>query len=637
MGWLQRLIETYDACEGRDQFAIDPLPPISHTPQQAHIEIVLDAKGSFQRAQIVQKEGTSIPATEESANRTGSKPPPHPLCDKIQYVAADYPLSGGGKPSFHAEYLELLGAWCASPYAHPKARAVLSYVLRGSVVADLVKERLLYLGADGKLLSEWDGEGQSPDIFRLLSGAKGEQDQGNAFVRWHVDIPGDRDSAVWRDPTLQSSWVEFNASRMQRKGLCMATGETDAALAGSHPKRLRHPGDGAKLISSNDASGFTFRGRFTDDTGDQACGIGYIASQKAHLALRWLIGRQSFRNGDQVVVSWSVDGKRIPDPLADTFALFGLDAEPAEIEYRGDAGQIYALALKRKIAGFRASLSEKASVIVMALDAATPGRMAITFYREFGSAEFLERVEAWHERYSWHQNFSKERKFVGVPSPRDIAEAAYGPRVDERLRKSCVERLLPCIIDGFPLPRDLLESTIRRAIRRVGLDVWDWEKTLGIACALFRGIHHSPIKGNYAMALEPDRNTRDYLFGRLLAIAEHLEQRALYYGGEKRETHAAKLMQRFADHPSAAWRQIELALRPSKSRLLGRSPGYLHQLEKLIDQIVCQFQPGEFTDERKLTGEFLLGYHCQRATMNVPKANDSSSALNETSETEESA
>ena len=139
------------------------------------------------------------------------------------------------------------------------------------------------------------------------------------------------------------------------------------------------------------------------------------------------------------------------------------------------------------------------------------------------------------------------------------------------------------------------------------------------------------------MALEPDRNTRDYLFGRLLAIAEHLEQRALYYGGEKRETHAAKLMQRFADHPSAAWRQIELALRPSKSRLLGRSPGYLHQLEKLIDQIVCQFQPGEFTDERKLTGEFLLGYHCQRATMNVPKANDSSSALNETSETEESA
>lgn len=631
MGWLQRLLETYNVCVDRDQFANNPLPPISHTPQQAHIEMVLNAEGSFQRARMVQKEETLIPATEESANRVGTQPPPHPLCDKIQYVARDYPAHGGAKPSFHREYLELLGAWCASPFANPKAQAVLNYVRRGTVVADLIKEKLLFVDSDGKLLTKWSGDTPKPDIFRLLPPSNG--DQGNAFIRWHVEIPGDSEPAVWRDPNIQLAWIQFNASRMQRKGLCMATGESDAALAASHPKRLRHPGDGAKLISANDASGFTFRGRFTDS--DQACGIGYDASQKAHLALRWLIGRQAFRNGGQVVVAWSVGGEAIPDPLADTFALFELESSSTDIAYHGDAGQGYALALKQKIAGYRARLTPSASIVVMALDAATPGRMAISFYREFAGAEFLDRVEAWHANFSWHQNFGKDRKFTGAPAPRDIAEAAYGPRVDERLRKACVERLLPCIVDSQPLPRDLVESTFRRVIRRVGLETWEWEKTLGVACGLFRGYQHQLKQGSYAMALEPDRNTRDYLFGRLLAIAEHLEQRALYAAGEKRDTHAAKLMQRFADHPCATWRQIELALNPSKSRLRGRSPGYLHQLEQQIDQIVEKFQDGDFTEDRKLTGEFLLGYHCQRAKLNEPRTHVTTTESNEASEAEE--
>lgn len=630
MGWLQKLIETYDACAGAKQFAANPLPPISHTPQQAHIEIVLDECGNFRRARILQKEESLIPATEESAGRVGTKPPPHPLCDKIQYVAADYPAFGGAKPSFHVEYLTLLGAWCASPFNHPKAQAVLDYVRRGSVVEDLVRAHLLYLGSDGSLLTEWPANlGPKPDIFRLLPA--GNVDQGNSFVRWQVELPHDpaftvgfrRDGEaqmVSGDPELQSAWVRFYASQMPKNGLCMASGEAEAALASSHPKRLRHPGDGTKLISSNDKSGFTFRGRFTDDSGGQACTIGYEASQKAHLALRWLIERQAYRNGDQVVVSWSVGGQEIPDPLADSFSLFGFHGAAAEIGYLGDAGQSYARALKQKIAGYRSRLPPSAgSIVVMALDSATPGRLSIVFYREFGTAEFLDRIEAWHERFAWHQNFGKDRKFIGAPAPRDIVEAAYGPGVDDKLRKAAVERLLPCLVDGQPLPRDILDQTFRRATRRVGLPTWDWEKTLGVACALFRGNQHQLKQGNFTMPLEPDRNSRDYLFGRLLAYAEHIEGRALYLAGEKRDTHAAKLMQRFADHPSSTWRQINGQLGPAKSRLRSRSPGYLHQLEQQVDHIFEQFQGDDFTADRKLTAEFLLGYHCQRAALNVSK------------------
>ena len=116
------------------------------------------------------------------------------------------------------------------------------------------------------------------------------------------------------------------------------------------------------------------------------------------------------------------------------------------------------------------------------------------------------------------------------PAPADIAEAAYGTRVDDKLRKATVERLLPCIVDGLPVPVDLVKSTTRRASNRVGLDRWDWERGLGIACALFKGYH---TERGYQMALEQDRTSRDYLYGRLLAIAENIEGRALFVAGER--------------------------------------------------------------------------------------------------------
>ena len=102
MSWIQKLYETYEHCKGHEPPGSARLMPISHTPQQAHIEITIDADGSFKGARIVPKEETVIPATEQSAGRVGSKPPPHALCDKVQYCADDYLQHGGKKPSFLA-------------------------------------------------------------------------------------------------------------------------------------------------------------------------------------------------------------------------------------------------------------------------------------------------------------------------------------------------------------------------------------------------------------------------------------------------------------------------------------------------------------------------------------------------------
>jgi CRISPR-associated protein Csd1 len=114
------------------------------------------------------------------------------------------------------------------------------------------------------------------------------------------------------------------------------------------------------------------------------------------------------------------------------------------------------------------------------------------------------------------------------------------------------------------------------------------------------------------MSLEPERGTRDYLYGRLLALAEAIESRALYVANENRDTTAARLMQRFAERPCSTWRSIELALSPYKTRLRTSRGAFLHRLETRLDEVVAAFAVREFKDDRPLSGEFLLGYHCER-------------------------
>lgn len=115
------------------------------------------------------------------------------------------------------------------------------------------------------------------------------------------------------------------------------------------------------------------------------------------------------------------------------------------------------------------------------------------------------------------------------------------------------------------------------------------------------------------MSLEENRRSRDYLFGRLLAIAENIESLALYIAKEARDTTATRLMQRFADHPASTWRTIELALVPYMSRLQANRPAVSYKRKRLLDDIIQSFQNGDFTNNNRLSGEFLLGYHCQRA------------------------
>lgn len=613
MSWIEKLYQTYEnnlenIANPNDKI---PLLPLFHSIQNAQVHVVLDGSGNCIDANVVMKDEaqTIIPATEASAGRAGAKIAPHPLFDSLQYIAGDY-LKYGGNPnkkkneSGYEPYVEALSSWVDSS-KNRKLHSVFTYLKKEQLIKDLIEKKVLFVNSDGKLAEAWDGPTEAPPIFKAIKQAN-KKGQFEAFVRFSVEIPGDNPSELWKDTKIREIWAQYYATLQGNRNICMVTGET-ANIASNHPKNIRYSGDGAKLISSNDTEGFTYLGRFTSDS--EACGIGVEVTQQAHSALRWLIERQGRREGDQAVVAWAVSGVDVPDPQADTFSLlFGREQAPPPTKVSYTAQEI-GIALSQKIAGYSAKLKSTDGVVVLGLDSASPGRMAISYYRELTGSEFLKRIEAWHTGCCWLQYFGKDRIFYGAPAPRDIAEAAYGRRLDDKLKKATIARLIPCIIDAVPIPRDFVESCIRRACNRNGMEYWEWEKALGIACALYR---KSNEKERYLMALDENRTTRDYLYGRLLALAENLEHWALRTAGENRPTNAERLMQRFADHPYSTWRTIELALVPYKVRLGGKA----YKIQNLIDAIHNTFvSPEEYGRDDKLSGEFLLGYHCQRAAL----------------------
>jgi CRISPR-associated protein Csd1 len=616
MSWIEELYQTYENNLEHVANQNDPIPllPLFHSMQNAQIHVVLDGNSNFQRASVVTK-GTSqtiIPATEDSAGRAGAKIAPHPLCDTLQYVAGDY-LAWGGNPekkkneSGFDPYIMALRGWVNWSNNH-KLRSLYEYLCKKQLITDLVAHKVLF--GDGKmkqLAKAWTESGEAPPIFNAIRKAN-KKGQFEAFVRFSVEIPGDMPSELWKDPVLQKSWSEYYMTLLADTDICMVTGEK-TGISNNHPKGIRYPGDGAKLVSSNDTEGFTYLGRFTNDK--EACCIGIKITQEAHSALRWLIPRQGWRDGEQAIVAWAVSGVDIPDLFADTASLLSeskIEIEPITTS-TGDTAQDFGKRLSKMIAGYSVELGSTENIVVMGLDSATPGRMAITFYRELTGSELLERVQAWHMGCCWLQRFGKEKVFVGAPAPRDIAEAAYGRRLDDKLRKATIERLLPCIVDGMPIPRDLVDSCISRVSNRNGIENWEWEKSLGIACALYRYRHK---ERGYTMALDESRTTRDYLYGRLLALADSLEQWALNKAQEDRQTNATRLMHRFAERPYSTWKTIELSLAPYKARLGNQS----QKRQALIDKVHSLFEtPEDYTSNKKLSGEFLLGYHCQREAL----------------------
>lgn len=624
MSWLLNLYETYESnldrvgeIETRANDQEFTLLPISHTTQNAHIEVTVSENGEFHSASVIDKKDAStlIPCTEKSASRAGKVISPYPLHDKLVYVAGDftaYAGSGNEAESF-AHYIKQLEDWANSSYATWKVQSIYNYLKKGCLIQDLIKERILFVDTDKRLIEKWDKRYESlypekPFIFSVLAGG-----QESAFVRFNVrsrEIEKD----VWNDPGMYQSWIDYYQNLLGDEDICFVTGNRQPSTD-KHANKIRNAADKAKLISANDSSGFTYRGRF--NASHDAASISYEVSQKAHNALKWLINRQGKIIDLRVFLIWGNDDLNVPDPTEDTFAIGPAPTEVAA--KRSFTNREYAQEVYKLMDGYKSNLSSKPKINILVLDSATTGRMAVLYYRNMDKEIYLEKLKDWHTSCAWLHRYRKNREgdfvqFYGAPATKDIAFAAYGPRANEKIVKGLMERMLPCIVDGANIPQDIVKSAFHRASNPVSMEKWEWEKTLSITCALINKTLKTR-KEEFDLALNTENDDRDYLFGRLLAVADVLERRAL--GDETRATNAIRYMNSFSMHPERTWMTIQRSLQPYQARL-GTKATYL---TKIMDEIASKFKMEDFNN-RSLSGKYLLGFYSQRHELYQKKENN---------------
>ncbi|QCJ40898.1 type I-C CRISPR-associated protein Cas8c/Csd1 [Bacillus sp. S3] len=621
MSWLLNLYETYESnvdrvgeLEKKHNDQEFTLLPISHTTQNAHIEVDITEEGEYHSARVIDKTdfSTLIPCTEGSASRAGAKIAPYPLHDKLSYVAGDFVAFGGkikGEEPF-SYYLEQLGKWAKSPFATNKVKSIYKYLSKKQLIKDLVEEKILYLDANNHLIETWDKKfealhGDKPAIFGAVAGGK-----ESAFVRFNVYSPNKILKKVWKDNEMYESFILFYQDLLGDEDLCYVTGKKKPSTD-KHANKIRNAADKAKLISANDTSGFTFRGRFNKS--NEVASISYEVSQKAHNALKWLINRQGKTIDQRVFLVWGNDELSIPDPIEDTFSINPISVEKRE--RKAFTNQEFANEMAKALEGYKNKLSTKSNVNIMILDSATTGRMAVLYYRNIDKEIYLDQLTKWHSTCAWIHRYRKDGQgehvqFYGAPATKDIAFAAYGTKVNDKVVKGLMERMIPCIIDDKKIPIDIVKSAFHRASNPVSMEKWEWEKTLSITCALINK------KEGYNVALNIENNDRDYLFGRLLAVADVLERRAL--GSEEtRSSNAIRYMNSFSKNPARTWKTIQESLQPYQARL-GTKARYL---SSLIDEVASRIDVDDFNN-KPLSGKYLLGFYSQRHDLYQKKGNN---------------
>lgn len=537
MNWIEQLCHIYD--KNADSME---LSPISHMYLNAQVEVDLGQDGTFLDARIVKKEDSStlIPVTEASAGRTGSAAFPHALSDTLPYLAGDFSSYCRNEKlqEKHTVYLKALGRWAEC--GHEAVKTIYTYLSKKTLVSDLIRKGILQNDKFEK---------------RKINGQAYEK----VLVRFRT-FEGGKLTGTWENRTLIQSYIDYYRSSNEMD-ICYATGEY-CSIGQKHPKGIL-PGDfNAKLVSSNDSYGFTYRGLFR--TPMEACALGYETSQKMHSALRWLM-KGGIQVGNRVYLCFTSDGEVIPD-----FGIMKvLENDP----------------------------TFTASVTVMGLESATPGRISIVYYSVLPASEFQKRIHEWRE--SWC--FDEE-----IFSIHTIIKCAYGNErngrleVDDRCAKEQGHRLLKCMIDAQPFPYDMVRTLANKASHPESYSRKIREWVLSATCFAI-----CKRKGEMIMHLDTENKDRDYLFGRLLAVLEKVERRTMA-PNEGREPNVIRYWSAFTQRPMTTWQVLENQLAPYFARL---RPEDREKYRSVIEEIV---QKLDTTSNAPLNEEYLLGYYLQR-------------------------
>jgi CRISPR-associated protein Csd1 len=575
----------------------------------AQVTITIDMSGDFIAAETIEpdKEFTVIPCTLDSGCRS-SNPDSHACNDRIDYLSGNmadhYDLSDRERArneKRHKAYLELLGDWAESPYANPKVQAIYDYIKKDSIIYDLIKQGILF---------------KSEGTGHIDKGQKINKIASDAFAIRFAVLSGQADedyvSETWLDHEMFRSYISYYSDVVDRSfahDICYVSGEY-VPVTDKHGNGIRANSDFAKLISATQNGMITYEGERYHSSNDVIT-IGYLTSTKAHNALRWLISLQGIRNNENITVAWHGNGTPIKIPYyTDTPTAFGEDSYKIFKDasaYKENLNTIAAASINTENGNGLVHLLELDSSFKGDLK----GRIAILDYKIFSAKEYYANVLSWHEKYFWDMHMGN-RHFTGSPSVRDIILAAYGTEDSSKMLSinaknmysMLFSRIIKCVITNRNIPDDFIKNLCSHASTPQKYKNTH-DRVLSVACAVING-----KKGGGDTMLDKECDDRDYLFGRLLAIANYAEKLTFKDNELGRETNAIRYMSDFSKSPATTWHRINDKLQPYLLKLNRSKKGSGDYFRAMICSVMDMFDKEAFSDKR-LESYYLLGYSSQ--------------------------
>ena len=639
MSYVNELFDLYNknqdkigVIEYRGDIPYVLLPPF-HTTVTAQITVTIDQNGNFMRAELVAQDDkmTIIPVTEKSGSRTAGKEP-HPLCDNLRYLAGDYKDYYKDDGVCNELYMPQIEKWEKSTYSHEKVKAIYLYLKKATLIKDLVEQKIIKLNDNNQIDDKESVEGivQTKAFVRFIIRSTGEN--------LHREIPDE----CWKDRTLQDCYIKYVRSQEREKGMCYLTGNMES-ISYLHSKKIRNEGDGAKLISANDSQNFTYRGRFANR--EEAVAVGSETSQIVHNTLKWIIRKQGAFFDTMTIVTWESDQLSMPKWNMDTESIIteyeneqeendwdSWDDDWSEEEEVSDGNPITAEKFYKALNGYGKKVDNTSNMILLAFDAATPGRLAMIENVTLDTARYLKNIEKWHNDCNWiHEKWKdgKRIQFWGMVGVRDIADILFGIEnkgklsiVDgngKKLYAEVAKRLLPCIWYGSNIPYDYVNLAVVKASNPLTYkERKNWERVLTLACSMVKKNEKDRNKEEWNVALDKSAKDRSYLYGRLLAVADRIEYMTYDAKDNGRITNAKRYMSTFSQRPYETWKVIEENIQPYLAKLDVVKRKYY---ENLLSEICNLFDIDKFKENKKLDGLYLLGFHSQEYDLRFKKEN----------------
>ena len=609
--WANDLLTTYEANveHSGDNGAI-PMIPIGHEVKNVDVTVRIDVEGNFQGCDRHRPaEKTVMPVTIESASRT-SGPCAHPLIDQIAYLSGEYAsFLRGNKAKAdaikrHNLYLEGLQAW-ADDGAPAKIQSILKYIKNNTIVSDLIEKE-----AVPKLEKNMNETDSGHDKWL-------KENIGGVFVRFEVIGTTSETDGTWDDSEVISSWTSrYEKIRNGRMGMCYLTGKYGLlADMNSFPKQIdkKIEKGGAKLLSCNDSDGFTYRGRFGDDKYN-AMKIGAEECEKIHIALKWLSVNQAIHPANKrSFIVWNPNNKQI-----DTQTLFSNDI------YVNSLDSANQKSLWMLLNGIRADFNDSDKVCFLGLDAASKGRMAIIYYENMDIETYISAVQKWSNECKALKNGREWN-----PSLKTIIAYALGtmrdsaPEVTQKLMDKVYSEMLSCVIHRKPIPLYIVQNIAKRAERLITYPEKSDDNTayprkmlLTTACAV---IHKYDADMNndafLSVGLDDSITDRSYLFGRMLAIFEKIEQYKNKKESKKRESAAIRKLSSFCAMPA----KTAAELFENLSSYWGKDSSRRFYIG-MMSSLVAKMNIYDFNELNKpLDAHWILGYVNQKNELWTPK------------------